>query len=99
MAGTASRGRSGRSAPRSRRCSLQSLRNPIGDAQGVGDDGQRRVDRADRRKEAGIGEIEVVELVRLAVEVEHRVSRIDAEARGAGLVRGPADGNVLAEIE
>ncbi len=35
------------------------------DPQGVGDDGQRRVHGADRREEAGIGHVEVVQLVRL----------------------------------
>ena len=51
--------------------SAQPRADAVRDAQRVGDDRQRRVDGGDRRKEAGIGQVQVVELVRLAVEVEH----------------------------
>ena len=50
-------------------------------------------------KEAGVGDIKIVELVRLAVQVEHGGGRVRAEAAGAGLVRRAADRDVLAEIE
>src|SRR5579875_2751265 len=80
------------------RSSLHPLRDPIGDAQRIGDDRQRRVNGADRREKARIDHVKIVELVRLAVEVEHGSLWIGAEARGAGLVRGAADRDVLAEV-
>jgi hypothetical protein len=51
--------------------SFHPLRDPVGDPQRVRDDGERGVHRADRGKEAGIGEVEVVEFVCLSVEIEH----------------------------
>src|SRR6185312_17046417 len=71
----------------------------VGDAQRVGDDGQRRIDGTDRREKAGVGDIEIVDAMRLAVDVEHRGRRIAAEAQRAGLVRSAADRHVLAEIK
>jgi len=62
----------------SRQWSTQTLRYPIGDSQRVGNDSQRRIDRLDRGKETRVGNVEVVELVRLAVEIEHRARRIGA---------------------
>src|SRR6185312_6376597 len=79
------------------RSSVHPLGNPIRDPQRIGNDGERRVHRADRRKEARIGDVQVVELMRLAIDVEHRRLRIRTEPRRAGLVRGTADRDVLAE--
>ena len=68
------------------RLRAQPLEQVVADAQRVGHRGQRRVHRADAREEAGVDDVEVVELVRLAVDVEHRGRGIGAEAAGAGLV-------------
>ena len=78
---------------------LQPLCNSVGHPQCIGDDGQRRVDGADRGKEAGVRDIKIVEFVRLAVEIQHGCRWIGAEAAGAGLVRGAADRDVLAQIK
>jgi hypothetical protein len=58
----------------------------VGYADGVGDDGQGRVDGAGRDEEAGVDYVEVVELVGFAVDVEDRGCGIVAEADGAVLV-------------
>src|SRR5690242_18703956 len=99
MAGTKPRAHSARPTPPPLSWSSQALRDPVRDPQGVGDDGQRRIDRAYRGKEARIGDVQVVDLVSFAVQVEHRGPGVGAEARRARLVRGAADGNVLAEIQ
>src|SRR6185437_9422459 len=99
MAGTTPRARSGRLTTRWQPWSSQPLRYSIGDPQGVGNDGQRRVDGTDRGKEARISDIEVIQLVRLAVEVQHGGGGIGAEARRSSLMRRAAHGNVFAEVE
>src|SRR5262249_8657849 len=60
--------------------SAQPLDEMVADAQGVGDDGERRIDRRARREEAGVDRVEVVHLVRAAVDVEHGARWISAEA-------------------
>jgi hypothetical protein len=50
--------------------SPQSLEQMIADAERVRHRGQRRVDRADRREDARVGDVEVVELVRAAVDLQ-----------------------------
>src|SRR5665213_1449253 len=77
----------------------QPLLDPVGDAQRVGDDGQGRVHRSDRGKEARVGEIDIIAFVRLAVQVQDRRGRVASEACGPRLVRRAADGNVLSEVE
>ena len=77
----------------------QSFGDVIADPQRIGDDRQGRVYRADRRKEARIGHIQIVDPVRLAVEIENRLAGIGAEPQRAGLVGGAADRHVLAEIK
>ena len=47
-------------------------RDVLADADGVGDRREGRVHRADAGEEAGVHDVEVVELVGLAVRVEHR---------------------------
>src|SRR6266545_1580218 len=68
------------------------------DAQRVCDDGQRRVHGADGHEEARVDDVEVVELVGLAVEVEHRRLRVAPELGGARLVGGSRDGHALVEV-
>ena len=57
----------------------ETLAEVIADAERVRHRGQPRVHRADAREEAGVDDVEVVELVRLAVHVEHRRLGIGAE--------------------
>src|ERR1051326_3670273 len=71
----------------------------IADTQGVGHDRQRRIHRAARREEAAVDDVEVVDLVRLAVDVERRRLRVASEANRAVLVRHARQGNALAEKE
>src|SRR4029453_16701894 len=60
--------------------SLDSLEQVVANAERVGHRRQRGVHRADAREEARVDDIEVVELVRLAVGVEHRRRGIGAES-------------------
>jgi uncharacterized hydrophobic protein (TIGR00271 family) len=76
------------------------LEEVLADPDRVGHHGQGRVHRADAREEAGVSHVQVVDLVRLAVGVEHRGRRVGAEPAGAGLV-GHArdrDGHVHVEV-
>src|SRR4051812_43254738 len=61
----------------------------IAHPQRVGHGGQRRVDRADAREEARVDDVEVVDLVRAAVRVEHRGGRIEPEPARPRLVGHP----------
>ena len=61
----------------------EALEQVVAHPQRVGHRRQRRVDRADAREEAGVDDVEVVDLVRAAVGVEHRRRRVEAEAAGA----------------
>src|SRR3954452_13496873 len=63
------------------------LEQVVPDAESIRHGGQRRVDGPDRREDAGVGDVEIVELVCAAVAVEDRGRRIVAEAAGACLVR------------
>src|SRR6185312_4062826 len=99
MAERASPVRSGRRARRSSRRSLEPLCDAVGDPQGIGDDGERGVHGTDRGKETGVGKIEIVELVRLAVEIEHGCGWIGPEACGTGLVCRASERDILAEIQ
>src|SRR3954471_17855131 len=60
---------------------------------------QRRVHRADAREEAGVGDVDVVQLVRLAVRVQCRGGRVGPEPDGARLVRCRADRHRLVQVE
>ena len=71
----------------------------LADADGVGHRGERRVHGADAREEAGVDDVEVVELVGLAVDVEHRRRRVVAEPAGAGLVGHAGDRDVHVHVE
>ena len=69
----------------------------VADAHGVGDRGKRRIDRADAREEARVDDVQVVQVVRLAVRVEHRRLRVIAEADGAAVVGYAGDRDLLVE--
>src|SRR4051794_23129689 len=64
------------------------------DADGVGHGGEGWVHRTDAREEAGVHDVEVVELVGLAIGVEHRCRRVVTEAAGAGLMGDPGHRDV-----
>src|SRR5713101_9756462 len=68
-------------------------------AQRIGYDGERRVHSADRDEKTAIDDIEVIEVVSLAIEVERRCLGVAAEADGPGLMRRAADRDVLAQIK
>src|SRR6516165_11633871 len=70
----------------------------VADPQCVGDYRQGRVDRSARRKKAAIDDIEIVHLVRPAIDIERRRSRVPAEADRAVLVTGSGDRDTLAKI-
>src|SRR5213078_3720580 len=76
----------------------ESFEQVLAHAQGVGDDRQRRVHRADGYEEARVEDVEVVELVGLAVDVEHRRLGIAPEPGRPRLMRGRGDGHALVEV-
>ena len=69
----------------------------VADAKRAGDRGQARVNRARGREEARDDDVEVVEVVHLAVDVERRAPGIDAEAYGPAVVRDPGERDLLAK--
>ena len=58
----------------------------VGDADGVGDDGEGWVDCAAVGEEAGVDNVEIVEVVDLAVDVEDGLFGVGAESAGAVLM-------------
>ena len=70
----------------------------VADAQGVGHRGERGVHRPDAREAARVDDVEVVDLVRAAVRVEHGLRRVGAEAAGPGLVRAARDRDLVLEV-
>src|SRR6266851_2838419 len=64
----------------------------IADPDRVGHHGQGRVDRADTWEDARVGEVEVVELMCLAVDVRYGGQGIGAETGRTGLMCHPGDG-------
>src|SRR5258708_601150 len=77
--------------------STDPLEQVVADAERIGDDRQRRVHGADRREEARVDDVEVVEFVGLAIHVEYRRRRVGAEADRAGLMRGGGDVHCFVE--
>src|SRR5438132_10885022 len=69
----------------------------VADAERVGHDGQRRVHRGARRKEATVDHVEIVHLVSLAVGVERRGPRVVAEPDRPVLVRDAGERDPLAQ--
>src|SRR3954454_655200 len=73
-------------------------RDVLAHAQRVRHRCERRVDRADAREEARVDDVEVVDLVRPAVRVEHGRRRIGPEAAGPRLVGDPRDRDLVLEV-
>src|SRR3984957_6904882 len=72
--------------------------NPVADPDGVRHRGEGRVDRADAREDAGVGHVEVVDLVRPAVGVERRRGRVGTDPDGPGLMRAAGDRDVRLHV-
>jgi hypothetical protein len=70
-------------------CSRQSLQQVIAHADRIGNRGERRVQRADADEETGVHDVEVVELVSLAVRVQYGALRVRSEAARPGLMGTP----------
>src|SRR6266700_2118197 len=66
--------------------SAEARENVVADADGVGHDGQRRIDRAARREKAAIHDIQVVYVVRFAMRIERRHLWIVAKSHGSILM-------------
>src|SRR4030095_10655135 len=79
--------------------SLDPFDEVVADAERVGHRGERRIHGADAGEEAGVDDVQVVELMRLAVGVEHRGLRVGPEAAGARLVRDAADADLVLHVE
>jgi hypothetical protein len=69
----------------------------VADAQRVGHRGERRVHRAGGREAARVDDVEVVDVVCLAGDVEDRRARIGPEAHRAALVRDARERDALVE--
>ena len=67
-------------------------------AQRVGDSSQGRVHRTDAWEKAGIDHVQVIQLVRLAVDIQGRRLRILAETAGSGLVRYPGHRDIVLHV-
>ena len=65
----------------------KTLAQVVADAEGIGHDRQGRVHGSARREEAAVDDVQIVDFVRLAVDVERGRLRIAAESDGAVLVR------------
>src|SRR5262245_10933646 len=85
------------SAPRAP-FSRQPRRQVIAHAQRVCHDGEGRVHASARREEAAVDDIQVVELVRLAVEVQGRGPRVEPESYGPVLVRDAGERNASGDV-
>lgn len=71
----------------------------VADPQRVGDGRQGRVDRADAREEARVDDVEIVQVVGLAVDVQRGGSRVGSETDGARLMRRRADRHALVQVD
>ena len=77
---------------------MQPLCEMLGHPNGIGHRRQRRVHGADADEEAGVDDVQIVELVSFAVDVEDRGLRIGAEAAGAGLMSHARDRDVGLQV-
>src|SRR3954453_13576943 len=76
----------------------EALEQVVAHAQRVGHRRERRVHRPDAREEARVDDVEVVDLVRAAVRVEHRRRRVGAEAARPRLEGDAGDGDLVAQV-
>src|SRR4051812_9899536 len=74
----------------------EALGKVIADAQCVGDRRQPRVNSARGREEAGVDDVQVVEVVRLAVEVKRRALGIGAESHRPAVMGDAGERDLLA---
>src|SRR5512134_2947905 len=79
--------------------SLEPVEQMLADSQGVGDDRQRGIHRRTRYEKARIDDVEIVQVVGLTVDVQHRSLRVVAEPHRAALVRRPRNRDLFAKIE
>jgi hypothetical protein len=79
--------------------SAQPLLNCVPNPKCIGDDSEGGIDRTDGRKKASIGDIKILQIMCSAVDVQHRGTRVSAEAGGTSLMGRPADRNVLPKIK
>src|SRR6516162_1105928 len=78
--------------------SMQALLQVIGHADGVGDDRQGRIDRGAGAEEAAVDDVEIVDLVAAAIDVERRAFWVVSETHGAVLMSSAGDGEAFAKI-
>ncbi len=71
----------------------------IAHAQCIGDDGERRVDRTDRDEKAGVDNVEIVQVVRFAVEVKGGTLGIATKSYCPGLMGGAAYWYPFAQVK
>src|SRR5215472_2758936 len=76
-----------------------SLGDVFTDPDAVGDGGQSWIDRPDAREEAGVGDVQIVDFVRLAVHVENGCRRVRPESARACLVSAGRERDVHAHVE
>ena len=69
------------------------------DAEGIGHDREGRVNGRARREETAVDDVQIVELVGLAVAVEDRRSWVVAESNSAVLVSDAGERDLLAEVK
>jgi len=82
-----------------RRSLFQAGGDVLGDAYGVGDDGEGGVHGSDGGHEAAVDYVEVVEVVCFAVYVQGGGVGVGAESDGACLVGGCGDVHRFVEVE
>ena len=75
---------------------LQPPLQVVANAQGVSHNGQGRIHGATGREEAGVDDVEVVDIMRFAVHIERRRLWIMGKSDGAVLVRHASQGDALA---
>lgn len=75
------------------------LQQVIPNAECIGHDGQRRIDSRTRGEEATVHDVEIVEVVRLAVHVKRRSLRVGPEADRTVLVGYAGERNTLTDVK
>src|SRR3954469_6560852 len=76
----------------------EALQQVVADAQRVRHRGQGRIDRADAGEATRVDDVEVVDLVRAAVRVEHGRRAVAPEAAGPRVVRDARHGDVVLAV-
>ena len=78
---------------------FQAYEQVITDAQHIRNGGQRRIQCTDAWEKTRVHDVKIVEFVRLAIHIQHRIFRVSAKAAGAGLMADARNGDVFAEIK